>query len=78
MFEICTIIVSVLIEQGVFVMTQENFNRFNHLSDKVLNQTATIHELKEFSSLLKAWNQSAEFNIVNRVHMHKISQELDH
>jgi len=59
-------------------MNREQFNRFNRLSEKVLNQIATPYEVKEFQYLLKTWNQSSELNIVNRVHLHKISQDQHH
>lgn len=54
------------------MMNREQFNRFNRLSEKILNETATPYEVKEFNYLLKEWNQSTEFNFMNRVHMHKI------
>jgi hypothetical protein len=59
-------------------MNREQFNRFNRLSEKILNETATPYEVKEFNYLLKEWNQSAEFNFVNRVHLDKIAKENHH
>lgn len=56
-------------------MNREQFNRFNRLSEKVLTETATTYEIKEFNYLLKLWNESAEFNFINRVHMYKIVSE---
>lgn len=56
-------------------MNREQFNRFNRLSEKVLTETATPYEVKEFNYLLKLWNQSTEFNFINRVHLHKIISE---
>ena len=54
------------------MMNREQFNRFNRLSEKILNETATPYEVKEFNYLLKEWDQSTEFNFMNRVHMRKI------
>jgi hypothetical protein len=53
------------------MMNREQFNRFNRLSEKILNQTATPYEVKEFNYLLKEWNQSIEFNFINRVQLSK-------
>ena len=44
-------------------MNQDEFERLNHLSEKALNETATPHEMNEFSQLLNDWNQSVEMNI---------------
>ncbi|MFT5757012.1 MAG: hypothetical protein ACI9LM_001737 [Alteromonadaceae bacterium] len=44
-------------------MTKDEFDRLNFLSEKSLNETATEPELKEFSQLLDAWNNSVELNL---------------
>lgn len=49
----------------MFTMNQDKFERLNHLSEKALNETATPHEMKEFSQLLNDWNQSVELNLFN-------------
>ena len=50
-------------KQGMLIMNQDEFERLNHLSEKALNETATPHEMKEFSQLLNDWNQSIEMNV---------------
>lgn len=52
-------------------MNLEQFNRFKRLSEKILNENATAFEVKEFDYLFKEWNQSEEFNFVNRIHLHR-------
>ncbi len=59
-------------------MNTKQFNRFNHLSEKILNEVATPYEVKESNYLLNEWNQSAEFNFFNRIQMHKIADENRH
>jgi len=49
-------------------MNQDEFERLNHLSEKALNETATPHEMKEFSQLLNDWNQSVELNLFSGLH----------
>jgi hypothetical protein len=45
-------------------MNTEQFERLNTLSEKAINDTATINELEEFNHLLIAWNQSTEYNLL--------------
>jgi len=48
-------------------MNQDEFDRLNHLSEKALHETATPHEMKEFSQLLNDWNQSVELNVFSGI-----------
>ena len=50
-------------------MTQEEYERFNQLSEKVLSQKSSLEEENEFHKLLRLWNDSVEFNIVNSIYM---------
>jgi hypothetical protein len=52
----------------MFTINQDEFERLNHLSEKSLNETATPHEMIEFSQLLNDWNQSVELNLFNGLH----------
>jgi hypothetical protein len=45
------------------MMSLEEFERLNELSEKALNETASEAELKEFSALLASWNASAELRL---------------
>lgn len=47
------------------IMNHDNFDRLNFLSEKVITETATKNELKEFNVLLNEWNQSVEFNLLH-------------
>ncbi len=58
-------------------MNLEQFDRFNRLSEKILNDNATATEVKEFDHLFKEWNQSEEFNFVNRLQLHRSLNEKD-
>jgi len=44
-------------------MDAEEFARLNHLSEKTLNEKATLREMREFEQLHIKWNQSEEFNL---------------
>ena len=44
-------------------MNAEEFERLNALSEKALNDTATLGELDEFSQLFTSWNKSTEYNL---------------
>jgi hypothetical protein len=46
-------------------MNMDQFERLNTLSEKAINDTATVNELEEFSNLLIAWNQSTEYNLLH-------------
>lgn len=47
------------------MMTKNDFERLNSLSEKVLNETASPSELKEFYGLFERWNASVKFNLIN-------------
>lgn len=53
-------------------MNREQFRRFNLLSEKVMQQTASTLEIKELNEFLKGWNQSVESSVINRVHLRKV------
>jgi hypothetical protein len=46
-------------------MNMDEFDRLNTLSEKVLAETASYDDLKEFNELLNDWNTSAELNLFN-------------
>jgi hypothetical protein len=48
---------------GIGTMDVTEFERLNHLSEKSLNDNATLHEMKEFEQLHSKWNKSEEFNL---------------
>ena len=50
----------------MLIMTNEEFERMNILSEKAMNETASRNELKEFNELLDDWNTSVEFNLIYR------------
>jgi hypothetical protein len=49
-------------------MTTDDFDRLNILADKVLNDSATDNELKDFSQLLSVWSISTSLNLFNGHH----------
>jgi hypothetical protein len=49
----------------MLLMTANDFDRINTLSEKVLLMLASPCELKEFYELLESWKKSEEFNLVN-------------
>ena len=49
-------------------MNQDEFERLNRLSEKVINETVTPHEMKEFFQLLNDWNLSVELNLFSGLH----------
>ncbi len=55
-------------------MNREQFNRFNLLSERVMQQTASTLEIEELNEFLKGWNQSVESSVINRVHLRKIAK----
>jgi hypothetical protein len=46
------------------IMNTEELERLNTLSEKAINGTATSSEIEDFSNLLKYWNQSTEYNLL--------------
>ncbi|MBA6346786.1 MULTISPECIES: hypothetical protein [unclassified Colwellia] len=46
-------------------MTTDDFDRLNILADKVLNDSATDNELKDFSQLLSMWSISTSLTTAN-------------
>jgi hypothetical protein len=50
----------------MLIMTSNEFDRLNSLSEKALTETASRNELKEFNELLEDWNTSIEFNLAYR------------
>jgi hypothetical protein len=49
----------------MLIMTSNEFDRLNSLSEKALTETASHNELKEFNELLEGWNDCDEFNLLN-------------
>jgi len=49
----------------MLIMTTDEFDRLNNLSEKALTETASRNELKEFNELLEDWNSCVEFNLIN-------------
>jgi hypothetical protein len=47
----------------MLIMTTDEFDRLNSLSEKALTETVTKNELIEFYELLHDWNTSFEFNL---------------
>jgi len=50
-------------------MKKEDFERFNALSEKILLDIASPHELEEFSHLLTTWNESTEYNLLQGLYV---------
>jgi hypothetical protein len=50
----------------MLIMTADEFDRLNSLSEKAFTETASRNELKEFNELLEDWNTSVEFNLAYR------------
>ena len=44
-------------------MNTEQLNRFNLLSEKVINENASFHELKELKDLLSSLNNLVELDL---------------
>mgnify|MGYP000732651898 CR=1 FL=1 len=44
-------------------MDKEELERFTLLSEKALNETATLVEIEEFQCLLNLWNSAVEQNL---------------
>lgn len=44
-------------------MKADDFERLNILSEKAINDNATLVEMKEFTDLLDEWNSSVELNL---------------
>ena len=44
-------------------MDAEEFERLNYLTEKSINDNASLREMKEFEQLHNKWNQSEEFNL---------------
>lgn len=44
------------------MMTANEYERLNTLSEKAFNRTASINELREFNALLDQWNNCLELH----------------
>ena len=48
-------------------MNKEEFARFNLLSEKVVNGSASMEEFVEFHELLKAWNLAEDLSFLRKL-----------
>lgn len=44
-------------------MTADDLERMNTIADKAVEQTATLHELREFNQLLSEWEQVSTIDL---------------
>ncbi len=47
-------------------MSRDQLVRFNYLSKKVMEHSASTTEMEELSEFLKSWNRSVEHNASNQ------------
>jgi len=48
-------------------MTPDQYERINTLSEKAINHTASLDDLKEFNELLDDWNDFEESNLMREI-----------
>jgi len=53
-------------------MNEKELARFNLLSEKVVNDAASMEEFIEFHELLKAWNLAEDLNVLRTFDEHKV------
>lgn len=48
-------------------MTPDEYERIDILSEKAINHTASVDDLKEFNELLDDWNDCVESNLMKGI-----------